>query len=332
MTRDLRNAFFGLLVTSSLAACTHEAEPAPVLAEAETDDTLGVTVDAAMQQRLGIELAPVASGSESLAGKGTAIVIDSATLTAALADIGAAREELSGARQNLARVQKLYDDDGNASRQALEAARAQFAGAQAKAKTAESRASADWGDKLISAGDTSAIQLRTALAEGRLAILRAEFPGTLPASAEQLAYSVIATGHDDSLPAQFLERSRAAAAASGGASVLLDLELPANSAIAPRPGERWTAIASTRTTATRALIPVSAAIADGGSWWFYVARKDQRFERLPLNAEQRVGGGFPAPTGIGTEDRVVIHGAPLLLSLERSAGAGASADSGDDDE
>jgi hypothetical protein len=46
---------------------------------------------------------------------------------------------------------------------------------------------------------------------------------------------------------------------------------------------------------------------------------------MPLDSERRVAAGYPAP-GLQPGDRVVVRGAPLLLSLERGAGASAPAD------
>jgi hypothetical protein len=166
------------------------------------------------------------------------------------------------------------------------------------------------------------------IVSGHVVLLRAEFTGSLPAAIDELQYSLLDTGSNDgaALTAQFVGRSRAPAQAGSGPSVLLRATVAPDQGADLRPGERLPVIAAARGGATRLLVPAAAAFADGGQFWCYVARESGRFDRVPLSSTERVADGYPLASGAVAGDRVVVRGAPLLLSLERGAGAGSVAE------
>ncbi len=335
------NKFSGLrpaVVASVLAAisgCHRGPQPAEVPAtpkqqapgDAAGSEFAAVTADAQMARRLGLELATVASSRSAAATQGTATVLDSAAFTAVLAEIEAARADAASAHDNYNRLQQLYADDGNASRQAVEAASAQWSTARARVATAEARARSDWGSQLIDP-DNGHSALRRDLESGRVTMLRAEFADTLPAAAEQLEYALLGSNAGESMahPLVYLARSHAPAVAAGGASVLLRVKDSADENLGLRPGSRLPVIATRSTGPTRPLVPAAAAFADGGQFWCYVARAGGRYERVPLDSTERVAGGYPVASGVKEGDQVVVRGAPLLLSLERGAGSVADAE------
>ena len=323
------------LASTWLASCHGTAEPpaSPAAesspgAAAQTGNLLpGVTIDDGVRKGLGLQLAEVTSSSSAAVTRGTAIVLDTAALTTVLADLEAARADASTARDSFERLQKLYADDGNASRQAVETASAQWATARAHVATVEARVRGEWGAQLV---DTLRSQsgLLQGLEDGGILLLRAEFLGSLPAAAEKLEYALLGTDPDDpaAQTVEFLGRSRAPVQATNGPSVLLRLKLAPGSDPGFRPGERLPAVAASRSGPDRPLVPAAAVFADGGLFWCYVERPAGRFDRVALASIERVAGGYPGPEGIKAGDRVVVRGAPLLLSLER--GSGTVADEG----
>jgi hypothetical protein len=299
-----------------------DSDAAPAKTAPASEEFAGVTLDAESQQRLGLELAPVGSTTSAAVAQGTAVVLDSAALTATLADLDAARTEAAAAHENFERLQRLYNDDGNASHQAVEAARSQWAAARARIATAEARARSDWGGQIFETQGSRSTLLDD-LAGGRAVLLRAEFFGVLPAAAEQLDYALLGADPNDSAvqKVDFIGRSRAPAQAAAGPSVILSTTVVANHDATFRPGERLSVIAASRAGTRRPLVPAAAAFADGGLFWCYVARAAGRFDRIPLASIERVADGYPLSTGVAAGDRVVVRGAPLLLSLERGAGS-----------
>lgn len=313
-----------LLGCSREASDEHAAAPASADAEAASDAP-GVTADAATQRGLGVELAAVTTASVAAQARGTATVIDSAAFAAAIADLESLRAEAAVAAENEQRLEKLYRDGGNASRQAVDAARQQNSSVRAKLAGAESRARLDWGAKLASATDAANVRLRADIVSGAVTLFRAEFPDSLGVASE-LKYELL-TSRRPPVVLEFLDRSRAVAQFAAGESVLLELRAQGAGDASFRPNER-VPIVATALGAARPFVPAAAAIAYQGRLWCYVARSAVRFERVPLDAEASSTAGYAAGESIKAGEQVVVRGAALLLSLERSASSdvGASTD------
>jgi hypothetical protein len=313
-----------------LAACGGAApDPVPPASPpavgADASDQPGVTADAATRRGLGLELASVAEASVGHQARGMATVIDSAAFATAIADLDSLRAETAVASDNERRVQRLYDDDGNASRQSVDAARQQNSSVAAKLAGAESRAELDWGTRLARPRDAAAMRLRADVTSGRATLFRAEFADSLDAAS--VKYDLLPS-HRPPVTLEYFDRSRASAQFAVGDSVLLGLHPKNPGEAAFRPGERVPVVA-TAPGAPRPIVPAAAAIAYQGRLWCYVARADDRFDRIPLDAEASGAGGYGAGDSIATNDQVVVRGAALLLSLERAASAEAGASAGE---
>ncbi|HKQ12841.1 MAG TPA: hypothetical protein VJT80_05370 [Steroidobacteraceae bacterium] len=318
-----------LLATVALLGCSREPsdERAAAPAAANSDaasDAPGVTANAETQHGMGVELAAVTTASVAAQARGTATVIDSAAFAAAIADLESLRAEAAVAAGNEQRLEQLLQD-GNASRQAVDAARQQNSSARAKLAGAESRARLDWGAKLASATDAANVRFRADIVSGAVTLFRAEFPDSLGAASE-LRYELL-TPRRGPVVLEFFERSHAAAQFAAGESVLLGLRAQSASDASFRPNERVPVVA-TALGAARPFVPAAAAIAYQGRLWCYVARSADRFDRVALDSEASSTEGYAADESIKAGDRVVVRGAALLLSLERSASSdvGASTD------
>ena len=301
-----------------LAGCAREQdEPAEAVPEksAAADSGPGVTVDAALQKRLGIETAVVISAPAQAVATGTAVVLDTAALTSTLDEIAAAAEDAAAQREHLQRLQHLYAD-GNTSLQTLEAARSQSVAARSRLTTAEARARVEWGAALIGGGGSR----RALFTSGSAALLRAEFAGAISAAPAALAYTLAGDDTHASIAARFIDLSNAPTQSASGLAVTLLVPLSDAGNLLLRPGLRLTVLASTKDGPTQPLVPAGAVLADSGQLWCYVARAAGRFDRIAIAADARVGGGYPAPA-LAAGDAVVVRGAPLLLSLERGAGS-----------
>jgi hypothetical protein len=268
---------------------------------------------------MGLAFATVGEFQGQARAEGIATVLDSAALISTLDDIAAARSDVTSQEQNAARLQRLYDDGGNASLQALEAARTQLAAARAKLTATQSRARADWGSALIDAADAASRATLGDLQNGDVALLRAEFNTEL-ANAAELRYSASTSRDGEFIAAKFIAFSRAPTTSTSGAALTLALRAPDARHPVPRPGARMEVIATSTEGASQPMVPASAAIADGGALRCYVESAPGRFDRIALDADHRIAQGYPAPEA-RPGARVVVRGAPLLLSLERGAGA-----------
>ena len=318
-----------VVVLTALGACSRETPPAaPAKADADTANPgPGVTVKDEDAKRLGIELAPVEVASVSAVASGTAVVLDSTELLASLDELAASRSETATLDANAARLTRLQGE-GNASSQMLETARSEAAAAHARLSASEAKVRAAWGSVPAASGGMDVAAVREQLAQHGAQLVRAEFPEALPADPAGLHY-LLERGAAPSggIAARYVGMSYSPAAAAVGSAVTL---LAPTGALAPRPGSRLPVTAATEGGPSQALVPEAAAIADGGQLWCYVARPAGRFDRIALDADQRVGARYPARE-LKPDDRVVVRGASLLLSLERGAGEPASA-AGDEDD
>ncbi len=312
----------GLIALSLLVACGRQHDESEGIRTANVpkrgvQSAPGLQLESDEQAALGIELASVREATVANSVRGTAVALDGTALASTLADLTAARAELRSAQQAASRLQKLFDDDGNASRAALETARAQAAAARARVTTATARARLDWSSSLVD-GTQSGKRLAN-IAAGREVLLRAEFPGTLPGPAAGLQYVLLRREGEPPLNAvAFIDRSYAPTASLAGTSVLLAIRVDPEQA--PRPGERGLVVASAATTQMQPIVPLAAAIADGGRLWCYVRRGTDRFERIALRVDAPTPDGYPSDVPLSPGDQVVVRGAPLLLSRERDSG------------
>lgn len=304
------------------SSATAETTPPAAVDSATATDAPGVTADAQTRRGLGVELAAVRTASVAAQAHGTATVIDSAAFAVSVADLDSLRAEAAVAADSERRIENLYEDGGNASRQSVDAARQQYSSVRARLAGAEARARLDWGVNLARASDARSARLRADIASGAVTLFRAEFPDALGAAAD-LRYELLSLRHT-SIVLNYLDRSRAAAQFAAGDSVLLELHADSKADVAFRPNERLPIVATAK-GAARPLVPTAAAIAYQGRMWCYVARPGDRFERVPLDTDASSADGYAADSSLKDGDQVVIRGAALLLSLERSASAEAGA-------
>jgi hypothetical protein len=129
----------------------------------------------------------------------------------------------------------------------------------------------------------------------------------------------------------YVERSRAPVQSTPGDGVLIAIE-STSGPVTLRPGERRTIVAAFDSGPSRPVVPAHAAFADGGRLWCYVTRNDAALERVPLDTDNETEAGFPLAGTVAPDARVVVRGAPILLSLERGAGLGAAAGAGGENE
>ena len=337
--RLLRTATLAAVLAAAVGGCHRGGAGAPDVSSTPSQSTGAdaapqesstgaqrIALDADARRRLGIELAPVASTDLEARAAGTAVVLDSAALAAQLADLDAARADADAARDSYVRLERLYRDGGNASRQARDAARAQSAAATAHLAAAAARARLEWGTRLVDGADAAAAMLRDGILRGQITLARAEFPERLPADAARMQYQLLDSRAADPGTVTFVEPSHAPVQSIQGTGVLIAISSTSATPSLLRPGERQSVIAATASGSTRPVVPAQAAVADGGQLWCYVARGDAAFERVLLDADGQVDAGFPANGVLAAGDLVVVRGAPILLSLERGSAPGSAAD------
>src|SRR5207253_2678189 len=112
-----------------------------------TNGEVIITLDADTQKRMGLAVAPLTTARMAPEAKGYARVQDMSWLGSTISDLQAARIAANAARNELARLRKLREQN-NASEKALQAAEATAAHEETNLKTILVKVQAMWGKKL----------------------------------------------------------------------------------------------------------------------------------------------------------------------------------------
>jgi hypothetical protein len=308
----LRFAFVLSLV--SVAAPVRAAEPARKPAEEEKSDPLNLPPE--KRDAAGLVLAKPAAATLAPEVRAFGRVLDPAPGLALVAELETARAAQAASEKELARAQKLFSADGNASAQAVESAAAAAARDRAAYNSARGRFIATYGRALIESANLE--QMVAALEQG-VALARVDvLPGDEPAPNPKTA-RVGAVGRDEMFDAPVLGPAPTVDPQVGGQGYLVllrDHSLPAGTAlraVLPGVGEPQSVLTMPRT----------AVVYHEGSAWVYVAGDKNTFARKRVTLGRTVGETIAVIDGIEAGDDVVTTGAQQLLSTElQAAGAG----------
>lgn len=295
------------------------AEPSVRTVNGET-----VVVVAADAQRAShIDVAPLAAVAVQPEQSAYATVVDLQPLfdlrnrlAAARADYDTLRAQADNSRAQFERNRVLFEDDRNVSRKSLQDARVVMRTDQARlGAAAVARSGLDatirqqFGEALAGAATAPSSDLFRRLMDGRAVVLRV----TLPASYSGAAPARITIDAADGQPA---------AARKLSASPQGDPAVQGNPYfyVAERPlpvGMRTTAHVPASNRSTSALlIPERAVVWYGGQPWVYVRTAPERFTRRYVPTSSPGDRGFVVTSGFHAGDKLVTHGAQLLLSEE----------------
>ncbi len=302
--------------------------PAPNHPAAEQEPVgEGLEVAPDVQRQAGIVVAPLVARDVAGQADGYARSLDPAPLGAMAAEIAAARAVQTGSARELARLTALVAADAGATRHDLDAARAQAGADQARLTLACQQPALQYGAGLGRLGCDTMARLASRAAQGRLALMRLDFPDGPPPSGSVVTIDLGTT----TASARVLGPAVAGDTQLQTAGVLALLEAPgaAQAGVGRVVAAHWATGGQTR----GAVIPREAVVRADGALQVYRVLGPNRFERIaidgPATAPVTEGWFVAAGGALKPGDRVVVAGAGTLLGLERSAGAGAGA-GGDD--
>jgi hypothetical protein len=267
-------------------------------------------VDAGAQSRLGLALVELHAAQAPAGVDASAEVLDPAALAKTADDIAALQAAADASGAEARRVQALFAADGNMSRKALDAARAQAAADQAKLRQARTQLRVDWGSA-VAALDAPALHARAeALLDGRVAWLKAE-PLATTAPGFQAASATLRQGDAPEAAARVLgPLPRSTSGLAGGWL----LEAPGAGLT---PGMLLTArLQGAGAGATGVLLPRGAVVRWNGVAWAYVAIDATHFERRAVNALALTADGWIVGAPFKVGEKVVARGAQMLIALD----------------
>lgn len=282
----------------------------------------GLHVDAVVQRQAGLRLTPLTLASLPAASEGFARALDLSPLAAIAAEITAATAAHDASAREAARLAGLVAADAGAARRDLDAARGQEGQDAARLTLACQRPALEFGAGLARLGCAAIPGLAREAAQGRLAVLRLDFPDGPVSQGASVAV--------DLAPAHITVRTL-------GPAITGDTQLQSAGALALVRGEAASAagvgrvLAAHRATGEHRaglVIPREAIVRADGTQQVYRALGGDGFERVSIDAAQPVVQGWFLPLGHGLRpgDRLVVAGAGTLLGIERSASGGQSGD------
>ena len=270
------------------------------------------TLNKEQRDAVGIVVAKVIAAKPAERAAAFGQVLDPATLITELGEVEANRAAERAASAEVARLQGLYKAGASASLRNLETAQAELAKAHAEAEAASTRYSLRWSP--LAAANAKRQKLIDALVSGRSALVRVDLPGqqsvgTVPESATVDIDGIAVKG--DVLGAL----TRASDAQSASLLVAIT-DAPKGLAVGAR-----VAVSLSGAAKSGFLVPRGAILYEEGGAFVYheLASKpgDEKtsYARKAVTLLMPSGDGWLVG-GLDDDDRIVVHGAGVLWSLE----------------
>lgn len=261
--------------------------------------------------RLGLRVAPVTPAIHTPHVHGYGVVLDLGALAAADAGVATAQAAAQQSGADLRRARALYAQDG-VSKQALDAAQKQAASDEATLLLARRQQVVQFGAQF----PWRQGNVLRELTAGRAILVRATFPldsidAKLP---PQISVTHLGSRQDSqrwttqqiwSAPADPTIPGRAFFALIAGSDL--------------QSGEHVLAYAPTGASASGWLIPSDAMVLNDEKAWAYLQIAPGRFQRLQIDPELTLPGGYFTASPLARGRAVVVKGTGLLLAREIGA-------------
>ena len=322
MTTSRSIAGFLLVVCSvslTLGGCSGDEPEATAEAAAEHDEpTLGVALDQDEAQKLGVEVATIATHAYQPFVSGTARVLDAQMTIAPLAELEKAETHARTSQSALKRARDLFRSDTAVSAETLEGAERQAADDDAQVKVARARASLEFGTEApwLDAGRRES--LVAALASGATALVSVSFPSSLVGA--QAPYALELERIGAGAQARWSATDTWLGPADPNVPGPAVLALVATTADGPTTGERLNARVVSGARLDGTVVPASAIVLSGGEAWCYV-KGAEGFARRRVDLTRPIAEGYFQEQAFAEGESVVVAGAGLLLARETGGGA-----------
>jgi hypothetical protein len=314
----MRNLLTGLLVGVVLGGgavfllgpgrTARTESSADSVASEHTDGVVTLGVDA--RTLVGLEVGEVASLDMPAVYEAYGRILDPTPLAGLVFDLDAARAAYTAAERESRRVERLYRADRNASARDRELAAAELGRTDAAVEGARVRLDTAFGQSLAGRDDLPA--LLRALVSGERALARVDLPPGHPLPSDPETTRLFAFGNEAPLTASFVGVAPQTDPLLQGRGLFFVIEREA-----PAPGTALTAWVRAPGDPLRGVeVPRDALVRHDGAVYVYVEAAPDRFERRALELIQPSEEGWLATGPLAPGDRIVVAGAPILLSSE----------------
>ncbi len=325
MKRALHFTWAGLLVLAGLlVGCSKQAKEQTAAPAAEknaepeswvkrgTNGGVVITLDAATQKIMGLQVAPLAPAQLNPQVKGYGRVLDVSLLASTVADLTTAQAASAASRAELQRLKTLAAQN-NASERALQAAEAAAVRDQAQTESVRLKLLSNWGSAIAERQDLpSFVQALGSLAS---ALVEIDLPAGASVNSPPTGARLFSLADANKpIEARFLGPAPVADPQMQGRGFLFLVD-PNSSRLVPGaaveasltlPGEPQNGV----------LLPREAVVRFSGTTWTYLQTAPEAFQRVEVPLGQPLEKGWFVSEGLKPQDKIVITGAQQLLSEE----------------
>lgn len=334
----MKRKFVTAVITATAAAivgCSHQSSETTAKKSAEpeshvkhgTNGEVAITLDAATQKVIGLQVAALAPAQLTPEVKGFGHVLDPAPLRDLLIELGKAQLGFDNSHQELERM-KVLRKDNNASERAYQAAESAYRLEQANVTAILLKIQASWcgeigvlaGPIVVPVGATRDVDpVLLNIVEARTAFLvRIDLPAAermkeRPASARIVGLTEGASP----IEARFFDFAPTIdpQTQAQGLFFLVTTNLPALT-----PGMAVTAFIKTdQPPESGVIVPRNAVVRFNGATWIYLQTGEETFQRVAVTLDRPLADGWFVRDGPKPESKVVTVGAQIILSTEMSA-------------
>lgn len=301
---------------------------------ASLSQTKAVTLTAAEQKRLGIQIAVLTGKSEQKRITAPAVVLSAQSLAtgrnsyvAAQAQLEKAQVNLGVAQKEYARLETLYKDNQNVSLKDLQAAQGARGADEIDVRMARQQLALqaslirqNWGSVATGWVTDPSPVLDRLLARKEI-LIQVSLPDSQVVPPPEAIWLTL--GNTPARRARFVSPLPQVDPRVQGVSLLY--LTPAWAGVAP--GVTLEAQLPVGHNLRGFVIPASAVVWADGESWVYVQTVPSHFVRRPLVSDFSSGDGYFAIHGFSKGEKLVVSGAQFLLSAELSPPASSSGDS-----
>ena len=302
--RRITDAAFGLALLAAVFAGSAQAQVAPYA---------GVTLEPAVQARLGVKTTVLKSERRSAQIDAFAKVLDPGPLAQLESDLEAAQASAADSAAEARRTLALNKSGSAVASKDAEAAQAQAKNDAAHLAILRQRIGLEWGPGMQRLSDARRRDLIHALSNGQAALVHIDTPNN---TGQAQARSVEIDIGDGQAHGELMGAARAAEPRLQSSGLIAVVR--GKSAILLSVGLIQSAHINTPAYAPGVVIPRTAVIRFMGSDWAYVRRGPQGFERRRLDAPTPGESGLFVTKGFSAGDELVVQGAAELFGAEQN--------------
>ncbi len=293
------------------AASEKASEPEPRVKHGTNGEVI-VTVEAKLQQTIGLQTAAVAPVQVSPEFKAYGRVLDISPLASLVADLAIAEAAGQASQAELKRLKTLAAQN-NASERALQSAQAAATHDQAQIQSVRLRILAGWGNAISQRNDLpDFIQSLGSLAS---ALVQLDVPAGEVLSGSPTGARILTLGDEtNTMAAEWVGPAPVVDPQMQGKGFLF---LVSSNSLRLVPGATVTGFLTLPgEPRSGVVLPRSAVVRFNGATWIYLQTSDETFQRNEVTLDEPLESGWFVHAGLKPQDKVVTVGGQQLLSEE----------------